>query len=662
MIKTQFSSQYLHEPFEIKQIHNAIQQDNNNIKPLNNVNNDLFEHSQLPVFEEDNESNDSSSVTNKNCINNSANKNPNNNTFKNINIVISSTNDSLDPQSNSQFLFQSNQKHSSERSNKKSARSKTGNNNVTASTTLNIHNNSNSLENIEVIIKPCDDSEENSFIGNNGSFVDKNRNEFYDKNSNLFARTPNYLTRNNSVIYNRNHNLTFYEKSLKYKEKHDNELESLKKKYQKKDEKEQVITPKKRILTKSNSTSHIPIYKRGVELYKKKQIEIAINEKNKIKNELNLCKIGNKKKPKHIIDKFIQKQFEWNTHMNMKKREQIIIHSELNADINCNNKKTKTNVNKQINHSTKYISNKLYNDAEIRNKHIEELKIKYQPTFKPTTNTSLISKIKGNKNKNDKNKKVAQYNKVFMFNFEQKEGDKQTQLHLSRSSSIIEQSSVGNIGVNKDVKNKYSNCFSKESSNNIKINNIRPKYIGLKKKSLSTKSLHEKDYLYATSSGNCSSLSLIHSHSNTNLYCKTKNENVKKRSSKNLLSNINTRSTTLIYREKEKQQIDDIGLGSTLVQHSRNLISNDDQMDNSNQKGTERELQSVSLIHQQTNNNNPSWLDELQMIGTNNVDKNVNILEPVESLYMINTRQGTSTGINPHITVIGKEPFINFFK
>jgi hypothetical protein len=85
-------------------------------------------------------------------------------------------------------------------------------------------------------------------------------------------------------------------------------------------------------------------------------------------------------------------------------------------------------------------------------------------------------------------------------------------------------------------------------------------------------------------------------------------------------------------------------------------------MDNSNQKGTERELQSVSLIHQQTNNNNPSWLDELQMIGTNNVDKNVNILEPVESLYMINTRQGTSTGINPHITVIGKEPFINFFK
>lgn len=662
MIKTQFSSQYLHEPFEIKQIHNAIQQDNNNIKPLNNVNNDLFEHSQLPVFEEDNESNDSSSVTNKNCINNSANKNPNNNTFKNINIVISSTNDSLDPQSNSQFLFQSNQKHSSERSNKKSARSKTGNNNVTASTTLNIHTNSNSLENIEVIIKPCDDSEENSFIGNNGSFVDKNRNEFYDKNSNLFARTPNYLTRNNSVIYNRNHNLTFYEKSLKYKEKHDNELESLKKKYQKKDEKEQVITPKKRILTKSNSTSHIPIYKRGVELYKKKQIEIAINEKNKIKNELNLCKIGNKKKPKHIIDKFIQKQFEWNTHMNMKKREQIIIHAELNADINCNNKKTKTNVNKQINHSTKYISNKLYNDAEIRNKHIEELKIKYQPTFKPTTNTSLISKIKGNKNKNDKNKKVAQYNKVFMFNFEQKEGDKQTQLHLSRSSSIIEQSSVGNIGVNKDVKNKYSNCFSKESSNNIKINNIRPKYIGLKKKSLSTKSLHEKDYLYVTSSGNCSSLSLIHSHSNTNLYCKTKNENVKKRSSKNLLSNINTRSTTLIYREKEKQQIDDIGLGSTLVQHSRNLISNDDQMDNSNQKGTERELQSVSLIHQQTNNNNPSWLDELQMIGTNNVDKNVNILEPVESLYMINTRQGTSTGINPHITVIGKEPFINFFK
>ena len=663
MIKTQFSSQYLHEPFEIKQIPNSIQQDNSNIKSLNNVNNDLFEHTQLPVFEEDNESNDSSSVTNKNCINNSANKNPNNNnTFKNINIVISSTNDSLDPQSNSQFLFQSNQKHSSERSNKKSARSKTGNQNVTASTTLNIHNNSNSLENIEVIIKPCDDSEENSFIGNNGSFVDKNRNEFYDKNSNLFSRTPNYLTRNNSVIYNKNHNLTFYEKSLKYKEKHDNELESLKKKYQKKDEKEQVITPKKRILTKSNSTSHIPIYKRGIELYKKKQIEIAINEKNKIKNELNLCKIGNKKKPKHIIDKFIQKQFEWNAHMNMKKREQMIIHSELNININYNNKKTKTNVNKQINHSSKYINNKLYNDAEIRNKHIEELKIKYQPSFKPKTNISLISKIKGKKNKNDKNKKVVQYNKVFMFNFEQKEGDKQTQLHLSPSSSIIEQSSVGNIGVNEGVKNKYSNCFSKETSNINKINNIRPKYIGLKKKSLSTKGLHEKDYLYVTSSGNCSSLSLIHSHSNINLYCKTKNANVKKRSSKNLLSDINTRSTTLIHREKEKQQINDIGVGSTLIQHSRNLISNDDQMDNSlNQKGKERELQSVPLIHQQ-NNNNPSWLDELQMIGTNTVDKNVNMLEPVESLYMINTRQGTSTGINPHITVIGKEPFVNFFK
>ena len=659
MIKTQFSSQYLHEPFEINQTPDAIQHDNNNIKPLGNVTNDLFEHTQLPVFEEDNESNDSSSVTNKNCINNSTSKHPYNNTFKNINIVISSTNDSLDPQSNSQLLFQSNQKHSSERSNKKSARSKTCNHNVTASTTLNIHNNSNSLENIEVIIKPCDDSEENSFIGNNGSFVDKNRNDFYDKNNNLFARTPNYLTRNNSVTYNKNHNLTFYEKSLKYKEKHDNELESLKKKYQKKDEKEQTITPKKRIFTKSNSTSHIPIYKRGVELYKKKQIEIAINEKNKIKNELNLCKIGNKKKPKHIIDKFIQKQFEWNAHMNMKKREQIIIHSELNVDINCNTKKTKTNVNKQTNHSTKYINNKLYNDAEIRSKHIEELKIKYQPSFKPKTNTSLISKIKGNKNKNDKNKNVVQYNKVFMFNFEQKEGDKHTQLHLSPSSSIIEQSSVGNIGVYEGEKNKYSNCLSKESSSNIKIYNIRPKYIGLKKKSLSTKNLHEKDYLYVTSSGNCSSLSLI--HSNSNLYCKTKNENVKKRSSKNLLSNINTRSTTLIHHEKEKQQINDIGVGSTLVQHSRNVILNDDQMDNSlNQKGTKRELQSVSLIHQQ-NNNNPSWLDQLQMIGTNSVDKNVNILEPVESLYMINTRQGTSTGINPHITVIGKEPFVNVF-
>ena len=662
------SSQHVQELLSIKQIPNLI---NSNTKVLNNVNGDLFEHTQLPVFEEDNESNDSSTKTNNNCINSSANKNPNNNVFKNINIVISSVNDSLDPQNNSQNLFQSNQKLCSERSNKKSSRSKTGNHNLTASTTLNIHNNSSLLENIEVIIKPCDDSAENSFIGNNGSFVDKNKNEYYVKKSNLFSEIPNYITRNNSVICNKNHNLTYYEKSLKYKERHDNELESLKKKYQNKDEKEQTITPKGRILTKSNSTSHIPIYKRGVELYKKKQLEIALNEKIKINEELNLCKIGTKKKPKQIIDKFIQKQFEWNAHINMKKRKQMIIHSELNVDINCNNQKTKNSANKQTNHSTKYISNKLYNDAEIKNKHIEELKIKYQPSFKPKTNTSFISKIKGNNNTSDKNKKVVQYNKIFMFNFEQKEGDKHTQLHLSPSLSVIEQRSTGNIPVNEGTINKYSNCLSKESSNNIKTNNIRPKYIGLKKKSLSTKNVQEKDYLYAPSSSNCSSLSFIHSHSNSNLYYKTKSGNKKKRSSNNLLSNIHTGSTTVIHHEKDKcskyckGQVADIGLGSTLIQHSRNIISNDDQnvlMDNSlNHKVMEHELQSMSLINKQ-NNNNPSWTNELQMLRTNSVDKDLDIFEHVESLCMINTRGGVSTGINPNITVIGKEPFDNFFK
>ena len=434
-------------------------------------------------------------------------------TFKQCNINISSTNNSP----NQQRIATNNTKQSN-------TRNKTPNHNLTASTSYDITGSK-----VEIIIKPCDDSfDYNNTSQNENEVCNPNVFDLSIKNNNLLARTSQSKTRNkysNSNNKYLNKRLTFYEKSLKHKERHENEIEILKRKALKKEDKSLMFHDENKIV-RNQSYMNIPIYERGIELHHKKLLKVELNEKMNINKDRNLCVIGNKKQPQHIIDKFIKEQFDWKEKINMKHKGKIALQT-----------------------NNKSFDKQLLSENEIKRNLIKEIKTNNKISFKSkpknkmplTTGNNKCNKIqKGN------NKLKIENQSIFMFNFEQRDITKSgniTTSSLNATSRSKDRSKTKTRKKYHHSQNHYNNMniqsislssrFSKESihkkaeiikndfNNQTDIKGKQINYtpsivIGLNKKNNSTLNINRQDCQYVQSSNNISSSSVIPNNYNNN--------------------------------------------------------------------------------------------------------------------------------------------------
>ena len=162
------------------------------------------------------------------------------------------------------------------------------------------------------------------------------------------------------------------------------------------------------MLTKYKN-NYIPIYKRGLNIQKMKEIKISINEEKQNLIYENMDKQRNKiKLSKNEINNFIEEQFKWKEKIDFKKKSMQIykelefednIKKELNNQIILS-KNTQILAEKKIrnyceenNIQRNKSYERLYYDAKIKNEKLIELQKKLKPSFKPN-----ITQYKGRNN------------------------------------------------------------------------------------------------------------------------------------------------------------------------------------------------------------------------------------------------------------------------
>ena len=252
-------------------------------------------------------------------------------------------------------------------------------------------NSSNRKKEIEIIIKPYDIS--------NKSFLDNTTHFSYDETTDSPEKKKK---------------LDFYQKSILRRKMIDSKIETLRKKKLIKEDNEVCDKPEinkisENLMLTKYKNNYIPIYKRGLNIQKMKEIKISINEEKQNLIYENMDKQRNKiKLSKNEINNFIEEQFKWKEKIDFKKKTMQIykelefednIKKELNNQIILS-KNTQILAEKKIrnyceenNIQRNKSYERLYYDAKIKNEKLMELQKKLKPSFKPN-----ITQYKGRNN------------------------------------------------------------------------------------------------------------------------------------------------------------------------------------------------------------------------------------------------------------------------
>ena len=537
------------------------------------------------------------------------------------------------------------------------------NNFSTTSTTINAANEN---KQIEFLIRPTDtetDDDDNYYFA-----------------SNVFKKSRN----------KHNYQKSFYEKSQMREQTRISNIEALKRKYTARELTRNLSCPI--INAKSQSImqkveNRVPIWEKAIDLQNEKQAKIMINEKRKLQFEENqICKTK-RKMSQNDINRFIKSQFEWKEQIEIKKKNlQILSRVKSQNDLMSNAKyvvyinKTSKNIiekkrkDKKMNSHNSDISERLYKEQEEKKKKLLLLQKKYTPSFMPSINQ--YTQRTRNKTKLIKSKSFFTMGII--------DNDSSNNKKKRDSSTNSKNKSRGPSRANSKIQPKI---FSKPKSKNFSMNDVSSRSINRNSKDGSEISEFDKPPLIPQKSNKelSPSISLAKSQ--------TPEVNNDKNSSNNIINNIpQTKTQVIIAQEqiaeappvkkeinepKKTQNINEIKpkKPSLLINldSDRNINMNDEDIDNENIQNSiypysfkpKNTNEQITTINKRNNANEdsfePSWANELQMLSNIPEKKNKDN-SPINSLYMINTRNASSTGVNVPITVMGNGPFSRFFK
>lgn len=317
-----------------------------------------------------------------------------------------------------------------------------------------------------------------------------------------------------------------------------------------------------------------------------------------------------------------------------------------------------------------------YKEQEEKKKKLLLLQKKYTPTFMPSIN-QYTQKTR-NKTKMIKSKSFITMGII--------DNDISNNKKKRESSTNSKNRSRGPSRTNSKIQPKI---FTKPKSKNFSMNDVSSRSINRNSKDGSDVGEFVKPPLIPQKSNKDLSPSLLLPKQQTPEVNNNKNKN----SSNNIINNMpQLKEQEIIAQEhiaeappiknelnepKKAQVINEIKAKkpSLLINLDsyRNINMNDEDIDNENIQNSihpysfkpRNTNEQITTINKRNNANEdsfePSWANELQMLSSI-PDKKNNDNSPINSLYMINTRNASSTGINEPITVMGKGPFSRFFK
>ena len=544
-------------------------------------------------------------------------------------------------------------------------------NNSTTTTTINNQNvdennkNTTTNNNIEVTIKPVETD-----------------NTSYEEDT--LTNVPLFSIRSQNSR-NKIRPLTFYEKSQRHKQQHDAEIESLKKKYLTREQKNYQSIPminRKSINIIEKKSTYIPIWEKAVELQNQKKAKIMIEEQRKqaLKEGIQVPRSkSNRKCNKKDIDNFIKEQFDWKEQIEYKKKSlQLLKRVKSQNDLRNNHKYIvylDKNSNDIVKKKKEYNdpSDKLYKDYEIRENKLKVLQEKYKPSFMPNINQYKP------RNKKAIVKSKSFYTTNVIENEKPKKRESSSNIQRTKSKGIPSRMNSGKVKINE--KKKSNNNIAQLTHANSKISKPKSKYFSMNDINDNTKNIPTEEEKKNSSEKTVPIVSILKPVSKSNLNNITPPKQIpkpsedsianvftdqKEESSLNVIlvdktpSNINSKNAVEVIKpiKPPSNKI------SSMNKSKKNVINLDIEMEEQQIKPYMYK-ERITTINKKNKDNDdsmePSWINELQMLS-NIPEKKEGIDNPINSLYMINTRNSSSTGMNAPITVIGRGPFAQFFK